>query len=70
MKKKKETKKKKFLVQIWNGQLPNCIAKRKGFCIAIQSLYCRKKVLQEMGEKVVEIVLQYNFSIVTEAVRL
>ena len=70
MKKKKKTKKKKFLVQIWNGLLPNCIAKRKGFYIAIQSLYCRKKVLQEMGEKVVEIVLQYNFGIVTEAVRL
>ena len=23
------------------GLLPNCIAKEEGFCVAIQSLYCR-----------------------------
>ena len=45
---------------------------------ATPQLYCEKKnlyckaeiVLQEIGEKAVEIVLQYNFCIVIEAVRL
>ena len=36
-----------------------------------KNLYCRAEiVLQEIGEKAVEIVLQYNFYIVTEAIRL
>ena len=42
-------KKKKIVAEIWNGLLPNYIAK-EGVCIAIQSVYCK---LTE-----VEIVLQ------------
>ena len=51
------------------GYCPNCIA-REGF-VWLEKVYCKAEmVLQEMGEKVVEIVLQYNLPIVTEAVRL
>ena len=44
------------------GLLPNCIVKKKMYCKA-------EIVLQEIGEKAVEIVLQYNFCIVIKAVR-
>ena len=45
--------------EIWNGLLPNCIAKRKGFCIAIQLVYCKWERL----EWLLKIVLQYNYCI-------
>ena len=59
--------KKKKIIKIMKksiGLLPNCIVK-------FFFLYCKVEiVMQEIGEKAVGIVLQYNFCIVTEAVRL
>ena len=46
------------------GLKRNYIAKRKGNCIAIQSLYCREEGLRRM-----EIVLQYRKLYCNEAPR-
>ena len=47
--------KKKYMVQIWNGLLPNCIFRKwelycnTGFCIAVRNLGLAESVLQYTG---------------------
>ena len=52
---KEKRKKKKNLVQIWNGLLPNCILREwelycnTGFCVAVRNLGWVGSVLQYTG---------------------